>query len=503
MGIVGLENRGINGRDSEPLPVEQPGQIRVPLGKDGEQIVWVDLADVPGLLISGTTGSGKTAFVQAIVLEIMQKYTPNECRFLFYDSKQIDYKPFCNSQFSFLPVCPDYLMIFDALAWVVREMQRRYDNIGDIERMPHIIVILDDCSSILHSENNVESICNILQMARSVKIHCWLVTSMPTTSVIASELKANITGRISFFVTSKQLSKAALDTEGAETLRSPGEMMYRFNLNRGRCDSFYYSESEVVRLTSQIDVLWVRDEATSPYQELQKKQRHFGFGSDECKVDENGRDEFFAQAGRFIIEKNKASIGMLQRVYKIGFNRAMRIMNQLSVAGVVGPEEGTKPRKIFMTAAQFEQFLQDGKAPVTNKQQYSVHSSAEVKLHNQVPRQRPARRAETQTVVNPQIPVINLSDQPYISGIGCDVAVASNCVIVKWNEGHSNFTVVAGALIWRIAFKKATLLGKGSVSISSKDGRVVTVMFSRKSGEAFEAFVQRLAYETGVVFELT
>ena len=207
------------------------------------------------------------------------------------------------------------------------------------------------------SANEVEdAICRLAQMARAAGLHLIIATQRPSVNVITGVIKANVPSRIAFAVTSAVDSRTILDSVGAERLLGRGDMLF-FPSGYSkpvRIQGAFVSDSEVGKVVD-----FLKDQAmggVSYNEEVQKKILTVSSGDGGANDD---RDDYFIEAGRFIIEKEKASIGMLQRVYKIGFNRAARIMDQLTAAGVVGPEEGTKPRKILMTMEEFEDIVEN------------------------------------------------------------------------------------------------------------------------------------------------
>jgi len=202
-------------------------------------------------------------------------------------------------------------------------------------------------------------------LARAAGIHLIIATQRPSVNVITGLIKANVPSRVAFAVSSGVDSRTILDSVGAEKLLGKGDMLFYPSgyPKPVRIQGAFVSDKEV---NSVVEFLKGQNPGIVGYNDEISKKIASGVtaettgSSSSTTSNDNGKDEYFAEAGRFIIEKDKASIGMLQRVYKIGFNRAARIMDQLSEAGVVGPEEGTKPRKILMTAEEFENYLSGG-----------------------------------------------------------------------------------------------------------------------------------------------
>lgn len=226
------------------------------------------------------------------------------------------------------------------------------------KKMPQIIIIIDELADLMMvAPSEVEdSICRLAQMARAAGIHLIIATQRPSVNVITGLIKANIPSRIAFAVSSAVDSRTIIDSSGAEKLLGKGDMLF---FPSGypkpvRIQGSYVSEKEV---NSVVDFIIKNNSGVNYSDEVNEKITNVQAEGNSASASD--RDEFFVDAGRFIIEKDKASIGMLQREFRIGFNRAARIMDQLASAGVVGPEEGTKPRKILMTMEEYEQFLAD------------------------------------------------------------------------------------------------------------------------------------------------
>lgn len=280
-----------------------------------------------------------------------------------------------------IPVVTDPKKASGALHWAVAEMTERYnkfaqynvrdlkgyndkvETIQDIEdenkpvKLPQIIIIVDELADLMMvAPGEVEdSICRLAQLARAAGIHLVIATQRPSVNVITGLIKANVPSRIAFSVSSGVDSRTIIDMNGAEKLLGKGDMLfYPAGVQKPqRVQGAFVSDQEV----SKVVEFLTNQGMTAEYStEVEAKISTSAF-SDSASGGE--RDDYFAQAGRFIIEKDKASIGMLQRMFKIGFNRAARVMDQLSEAGVVGEEEGTKPRKVLMSMEQFEAFLEE------------------------------------------------------------------------------------------------------------------------------------------------
>ena len=360
-----------------------PSRLAFAVGKDiAGQTVVSDIAKMPHLLIAGATGSGKSVCINTLIMSVIYKAKPSEVKLIMIDPKVVELSVYNGIPHLLIPVVTDPKKASGALNWAVAEMTDRYQkfakygvrdlkgfnakvaSIADIddpkkpEKLPQIIIIVDELADLMMvAPGEVEdSICRLAQLARAAGIHLVIATQRPSVNVITGVIKANIPSRIAFSVSSGVDSRTIIDMNGAEKLLGKGDMLFYPSgyQKPQRVQGAFVSDNEV----SDVVGFLKQEGLTAEYSaEVESKIRSTamdaGFGGGE-------RDAYFAQAGKFIIEKDKASIGMLQRMFKIGFNRAARIMDQLADAGVVGEEEGTKPRKVLMSMEQFENMMEEG-----------------------------------------------------------------------------------------------------------------------------------------------
>ncbi len=352
------------------------------VGKDiGGQVVVTDVAKMPHLLIAGATGSGKSVCINTLIMSLIYKADPNDVKMIMIDPKVVELSAYNGIPHLLIPVVTDPKKASGALNWAVAEMMDRYQKfaqynvrnlqgynakveaIKDIEdenkpqKMPLIVIIVDELADLMMvSPGEVEdAICRLAQLARAAGIHLVIATQRPSVNVITGLIKANVPSRIAFSVSSGVDSRTIIDMYGAEKLLGKGDMLfYPAGYQKPqRVQGAFVSDQEV---SGVVEFLTAQNTAPVYRKEIESQIAMPVFtGQAEAKGD--GRDEYFAQAGKFIIEKEKGSIGMLQRMFKIGFNRAARIMDQLAEAGVVGEEEGTKPRKVLMTLEEFQDML--------------------------------------------------------------------------------------------------------------------------------------------------
>ena len=362
------------------------------VGKDiGGHNIVADIAKMPHMLIAGSTGSGKSVCINTIVMSLLYKADPNDVKLIMVDPKVVELSIYNGIPHLCIPVVTDPKKAAAALNWAVAEMEERYNKFAKLGarningyndiidslrenpdmyvKMPHIIIIVDELADLMMvASHDVETaICRLAQKARAAGLHLILATQRPSVDVITGLIKNNVPSRIAFAVSSAIDSRTILDSAGAEKLLGKGDMLfYPQGLPKPiRVQGAFVSDAEVARVTD-----YIKRQYDSPVydQSINEKITSAGMeggnniaGSDEAASNPNGWDEKFEEAGRFIIEKQKASIGTLQRVFKIGFNRGARIMDQLCEAGVVGEEDGKKPRNILMTLEEFERLLQEGR----------------------------------------------------------------------------------------------------------------------------------------------
>ncbi|WP_026652799.1 DNA translocase FtsK [Butyrivibrio proteoclasticus] len=352
------------------------------VGKDiaGKTVV-TDIAKMPHLLIAGATGSGKSVCINTIIMSLIYKSKPEEVQMIMIDPKIVELSVYNGIPHLMIPVVTDPKKAAAALNWAVAEMTNRYKKFADagvrdlkgynkmaeassdddMTVMPQIVVIVDELADLMMvSASEVEdAICRLTQLARAAGIHLIIATQRPSVDVITGLIKANMPSRIAFAVSSGVDSRTILDITGAEKLLGKGDMLFypQGYTKPARVQGAFVSDKEVQEVT---DFLRKQGTVSTYSQEIEEQiknlQTQSGSGSSMGDSD-SARDEYFVDAGNIIIEKDKASIGMLQRAFKIGFNRAARIMDQLCEAGVVGDEEGTKPRKILMTKPEFDELV--------------------------------------------------------------------------------------------------------------------------------------------------
>lgn len=358
------------------------------VGKDiaGKTIV-TDIAKMPHLLIAGATGSGKSVCINTLIMSLLFKYKPEDVRMIMVDPKVVELSVYNGIPHLLIPVVTDPKKAASALNWAVAEMTDRYKKFAESgsrdlkgynekimavrndpeipedqkpEKLPQIVIIIDELADLMmvSSQEVEDAICRIAQLARAAGMHLVIATQRPTVDVITGLIKANVPSRIAFAVSSGTDSRTIIDMNGAEKLLGKGDMLF---FPQGipkpvRVQGAFVSDQEVSDVVDFIK----QEMGEVEYSERIQQQVQAGGGGEGSLGGAGNLDELFVEAGQLIIETEKASIGMLQRKFRIGFNRAARIMDQLADAGVVGPEEGTKPRKIIMTLAEFDELVSNG-----------------------------------------------------------------------------------------------------------------------------------------------
>ena len=344
--------------------------LDVPLGKDVEgKVISADLRKMPHLLIAGSTGSGKSVAINTIITSVLMKAYPEDVKLVLIDPKMVELSVYNGIPHLLIPVVTDAKLATNALRKTVKEMERRYqlfaaggvrniteynqkvvENNADknnsvMEKLPYIVVIVDELSDLMMvAGHDVEdAIVRLAQMARAAGIHMILATQRPSVDVITGLIKANVPSRISFAVSSGVDSRTILDQVGAEKLLGRGDMLF---LPIGaakpeRVQGAYISVTEVEKIVS-----WVKDQQEAVYNEDMIPSKNDSEG--QAESEDEPEDEFYDQAVALVRKQQSASVSMLQRRFRIGYNRAARIVDEMEAKGIVGPSEGSKPRQVLI-----------------------------------------------------------------------------------------------------------------------------------------------------------
>ena len=355
------------------------------VGKDiGGKVIVTDIAKMPHLLIAGATGSGKSVCINTLIMSILYKSDPNEVKLIMIDPKVVELSCYNGIPHLYCPVVTDPKEAAASLNWAVREMMDRYNKFKELgvrniagynekiksvenaeaagyTHMPLLVIIVDEFADLMMvaSKEVEDAVCRLAQLARAAGIHLILATQRPSVNVITGVIKANIPSRIAFSVSSAIDSRTILDKGGAEKLLGKGDMLF-FPSGYSepvRLQGAFVSDKEV----SDVVAFLCNNNETPVYNDKVTEIVDIPDGADSASEEKKSDvDEYFEDAGRFVIDSGRAAAGQLQRKFSIGFNRAGRIIDQLNKAGVVGPAVGTKPRQVLMTMEQFEAYLGHG-----------------------------------------------------------------------------------------------------------------------------------------------
>ena len=333
--------------------------LAMALGKDisGKPIIG-DIGKMPHLLIAGSTGSGKSVCVNTFISSILYKAKPDEVKLLLIDPKVVELANYNGIPHLLIPVVTDPKKAANALNWAVVEMNKRYkmfaeNGVKDItsynekceEKLPKIVIIIDELADLMMaSANDVEDyICRLAQMARAAGMHLIVATQRPSVDVITGVIKANIPSRIAFAVSSQTDSRTILDMGGAEKLLGKGDMLfYPLGASKPvRIQGAFISEHE-----SQNIIDFVKAQVK---EEVKYEENIMDTISKVNMEKSNDEDDLLSEAIEFVVQSGQGSASMLQRKFKIGFNRAARLIDSMEERGIVGPSEGSKPRKVLIT----------------------------------------------------------------------------------------------------------------------------------------------------------
>lgn len=351
------------------------GKIAFGMGKDiAGNIVVSDISKMPHLLIAGATGSGKSVCVNTIITSMLYKYSPDEVRLILVDPKVVELSVYNGIPHLLIPVVTDPHKAAGALNWAVREMMRRYDlfastgsrkleaynkNVAKEDRLPQIVIIIDELADLMMvAKKEVEdSIVRLTQLARAAGIYLIVATQRPSVNVITGLIKANIPSRIAFKVSSPVDSRTILDCSGAEKLLGRGDMLFRsVSMDKPlRIQGAFVSDDEVEKIVDYIKV----DESHYDQEIIKQLESSSSDGVTVSGGSGDGEDELTKQAIGFLVHSKKASISGLQRKFKIGYNRAANIIEDLEERGIVGPDNGgTKGREVLMSEYEYKEWLE-------------------------------------------------------------------------------------------------------------------------------------------------
>ncbi len=349
---------------------ESESKLTLAIGKDiaGESII-TDLGSMPHLLIAGTTGSGKTVCVNALVMSMLYKTSPDEIKFVMVDPKMVELAPFNGLPHLLCPVVTDAKKVSGVLNWIVSEMERRYQTFAKLgvrniklynnkisqesnQVMPYLILIIDELADLMAiaGQDIENAITRLAQLSRAVGIHMILATQRPSVDVITGVIKANFPARISFKVASKVDSRTVLDMNGADKLLGKGDMLFLrpSEAKPVRAQGSLISDMEIEKI-----VTFFKEQRAPDYNEEILREQEKKFSAPVFK-----KDEMFDEAVRLVIDTGQASVSMLQRRLRLGYTRAARLIDAMEAEGIIGAFRGSKPREILIDSYE-EQSAED------------------------------------------------------------------------------------------------------------------------------------------------
>ena len=344
-------------------------KISFVVGKDvsGRNVI-ADLHSMPHMLIAGATGSGKSVCINTIITSFLYKASPDEVKLVLIDPKVVELGSYNGIPHMLIPVVTDPKKAAAALNWAVNEMQQRYNkfaeigvkdlasynhsvsNSGDTEKvMPQIVIVIDELADLMMAASSQveEAICRLAQKARAAGMHLIVATQRPSVDVVTGLIKANIPSRIAFSVSSQFDSRTIIDTAGAEKLLGKGDMLFSpVEANKPiRIQGPYISETE-----SAAVIDFVKSQSETEYREDVIQSIEV---TDKPVAQEPAEDELTEDAIEFVLKQKQASVSMLQRRFRIGYNRAARIIDEIEDMGIIGPSDGSRPRQVLMTEEEY------------------------------------------------------------------------------------------------------------------------------------------------------
>ena len=460
---------------------EEEGQAIIPIGKQRCGLITENFATIPSSLIVGTTGSGKSAFVKTAIVELMQKYTPEQVRIAIYDSRCVDYSFLNANPFLLAPVYTDHAKAMGLIQWSLIEARKRMNNFELLKESPHIFIILDDFGEMSLSNDTLSDLVQLFQIARRTKIHFWLITSTPSSHVLPTDLKANINHRIVFRVSSKSISRIVLDDVGAELLNAPGEIIVKLNNTIVKCESVFLDDADIEALSKEITKKYPSSTTSVVVGDQSPTVKTNSF------IEENWNDVLYNAAVDEVLETKQASVSLLQRRLKLGYARAARLIDQMEKDGIVGPFDGSKPRLILISRDQWQQIQQGKKSDISPRT--DEVSSIQSKSNNAVSQDYDRL----------------LTPQKLLLASGALIRSIDNYVFVRIND--EEYTIL-GQSITELLFKKPGFFRKGNLSIRFSASeyvgdmiasqKTVVIPFESRETTAMKAFCKQLVEDISV-----
>ena len=377
----------------EPTLVNHPSRIAFAAGKDiSGNVVVADIAKMPHLLVAGTTGSGKSVFLNTILMTILYRAKPSEVGLIIVDPKKVEFGVYQGIPHLMKDVVTDPTQAVSTLRWAVSEMTNRYQRMqmsavrdfksynakvekGTVNpeeenprKMNQIVIIIDELADLMMvAKKEAEAlICRLAQLARAAGIHLIIATQRPSVDVVTGLIKANVPARVALLVSSQIDSRTIIDMPGAEKLLGNGDMLFYPTgyVKPVRVQGAFVSDDEIQMTVDYLIKNNRHDYFAEESKEIEKfmnssAEEESGSSAEKDGDQGSSYDEYFYEAGKLCIEMGKASSSMLQRRFNLGFNRAARIIDQLEEFGAVGPQKGAKPREILVDTMTFEEMWQN------------------------------------------------------------------------------------------------------------------------------------------------
>ena len=351
---------------SDPQFQNHPSPLCFVLGRDvSGNPAFADLARMPHLLVAGATGTGKTIFLNSLILSLVYRNSPKILKFILVDPKRVEFPVYSDLPHNLTDVIFDVQKTINALRWLVEEMERRFKTLASLKArdifsynkisfekkippMPYIVLIIDELADLMAARGREleAAIVRLAQLARAVGIHLVLATQRPSSEVITGLIKANITARVTFQVASQVDSRTVIDMAGAEKLLGMGDMLFLSpeNPKPKRIQGAFVSEKEVQRVVEYLSSRYKKERIESLEEKLEEETGEVEFFEEVGELE----DPLYEEAKRVVIEAKKASASLLQRRLKIGYARAARLLDILEKRGIVGPPRGAKPREVYI-----------------------------------------------------------------------------------------------------------------------------------------------------------
>jgi S-DNA-T family DNA segregation ATPase FtsK/SpoIIIE len=361
---------------SSPNFHNENSPLTIALGRNvSGSVIFTDVTEGPHLLVAGATGTGKTIFLNNLILSLLYKSTPDNLRLIMVDPKRVEFQHYNDIPHLLCPVIYDATKTINALQWLTREMERRFEVFAEVParnihsynnnksiianglQMPYIVFVVDELADLMAAKGReIEAgVVRLAQMARATGIHLVLATQRPSVEVITGLIKANVPTRITFQVSSQVDSRTVIDTSGAEKLLGAGDMLFVSSKTAkiSRIQTPYISEKDVIKVAN----FWVEQGkkiqehqpvmANSLAESLEKPESDLAGGGGGGEEFFGGDDPLFDEVKKIVLETKKASASFLQRRLRIGYSRAARLIDMLEEKGIVGPADGAKPREVY------------------------------------------------------------------------------------------------------------------------------------------------------------